>query len=271
MIVASAQIYVPVLTLVSAAAYLSAAGVSQARERLGRSGAALLALAALLHAAVLLIGLTSPPRFGFAPALSMTAWLALAAYGVESLRYRMRQLRWRLALIGAITVVLAWAFPGTPIREGAPVWLALHLALGIASYGLFAVAVLHAWLMARAELRMRQGATLLREESEGAPTMLPLLTLERLTFRFVRLGFVLLSFTIVQAWLFEAPSQMVWTHKTIFSLLAWLVFAVLLWGHWHWGWRGQRAVRMIYVGAGLLLLSYVGYHFVLEVLLHRGS
>ena len=48
------------------------------------------------------------------------------------------------------------------------------------------------------------------------------------------------------------------------------LFAALLWGRHSLGWRGQRAVRMVYAGAGLLLLSYVGYHFVLEVILRRG-
>ena len=107
--------------------------------------------------------------------------------------------------------------------------------------------------------------------------MLPLLTLERLTFHFVTLGFVLLTITILQGWFFSeqlygaiTSSQWRWSHKTIFSLLSWVVFAALLWGRHSLGWRGQRAVRMVYAGAGLLLLSYVGYHFVLEVILRRG-
>lgn len=107
--------------------------------------------------------------------------------------------------------------------------------------------------------------------------MLPLLTLERLTFRFVTLGFVLLTITILQGWFYSehlygavTSSHWRWSHKTIFSLLSWVVFAALLWGRHSLGWRGQRAVRMVYAGAGLLLLSYVGYHFMLEVVLHRG-
>lgn len=276
MIVASAQSYVPILTFASAVAYLAAAGLSHARTRLGRSGAALLALAALLHAVVLMLGMTSPPRFGFGPALSMTAWLALLAYGIESLNYQLLPLRWRLALTGAITVLLAWLFPGALLKAEASDLLPLHLALGIASYGLFAVAVLHAWLMSRAEARMRAGPALLPEGLEGNQGMLPLLTLERLTFRFVTLGFVLLTITIVQGWFFSeqlygtlSGRAGTWSHKTIFSILSWLVFAALLWGRHSLGWRGQRAVRMVYAGAALLMLSYVGYHFVLEVLLRR--
>ena len=65
-------------------------------------------------------------------------------------------------------------------------------------------------------------------------------------------------------------AQWRWDHKTVFSLLAWLVFAALLAGrHWQ-GWRGQRATRWLYAGAVLLLLAYVGSRFVFEVILGRG-
>lgn len=276
MIVASAQSAVPLLSLASVLAYLAAAGVSHARQRLGHGGSVLLGIAAVLHALVIALGLTHPLRFGFGPALSMTALLALLAYAIESRNYALQQLRWRLALIGAVTVLLAWLFPGPLLQSPASEWLPLHLALGVASYGLFAVAVLHAWLMSRAELRMRDGPALLQEDAATSTPMLPLLTLERLTFRFVTLGFILLTITIVQGWLFGEQLYGLtggwrWSHKTIFSLLSWLVFAALLWGRWRLGWRGSRAVRMVYAGAGLLLLSYVGYHFVLEVLLRRLS
>ena len=276
MIVASAQSAVPLLSLASVLAYVAAAGVSHARQRLGRGGSVLLAVAALLHMLVIALGLTHPLRFGFGPALSMTALLALLAYAIESRNYALQQLRWRLALIGAVTVLLAWLFPGPLLQSPASEWLPLHLALGVASYGLFAVAVLHAWLMSRAELRMRDGPALLQEDAATSTPMLPLLTLERLTFRFVTLGFILLTITILQGWLFGEQLYGLtggwrWSHKTIFSLLSWLVFAALLWGRWRLGWRGSRAVRMVYAGAGLLLLSYVGYHFVLEVLLRRLS
>jgi ABC-type uncharacterized transport system permease subunit len=35
------------------------------------------------------------------------------------------------------------------------------------------------------------------------------------------------------------------------------------------GWRGKKALRVLYTGAAFLLLSYVGSRFVLEVLLGR--
>ena len=46
---------------------------------------------------------------------------------------------------------------------------------------------------------------------------------------------------------------------------------MLMVGRARFGWRGKRAVRVLYIGAGLLLLAYVGSRFVLEVLLERST
>ena len=98
---------------------------------------------------------------------------------------------------------------------------------------------------------------------------MPLLQLERLTFRFVEAGFAVLTATLLIGAL--SSVHWVWDHKTVFSLLAWIVFAALLAGRWLRGWRGRRAAGWLYAGAALLLLAYVGSRFVLEVLLGRAA
>jgi len=55
----------------------------------------------------------------------------------------------------------------------------------------------------------------------------------------------------------------------LFAVLAWLVFAALLWGRRYRGWRGSLAVRTLYIGALMLLMSYAGSRFVTEVVLGR--
>lgn len=108
----------------------------------------------------------------------------------------------------------------------------------------------------------------------GHDSGLPLLTLERLTFRFVSAGFVLLTATLAAGWLFGEQlygKAWVWNHKSVFSLLSWLTFAVLLIGRARFGWRGRSAVRVLYAGAALLLLAYAGSRFVMEVLLERAA
>lgn len=221
----------------------------------------------VLHGLALAEGLLGePPRFGFAPALSTTVWLVLAVYAVESRLLPQLQAQWALAGLGAFAVALAKIFPGSSYTHVASIWLPLHWAFGIASYGLFAAAVVHGWLMQRSERAMRLAA----QNTAGVPLM----TLERLTFRFVEAGFVLLSATLLVGWLFAEQLYgpglaWKWNHKTIFSVLAWLSFAGLLIGRARMGWRGLKAVRVLYLGTGLLLLGYAGSQFVLEVVLKR--
>ncbi|MEO7246307.1 MAG: cytochrome c biogenesis protein CcsA [Rubrivivax sp.] len=200
-------------------------------------------------------------RLGFAPVLSMTVWLVIAVHTVESRFVPLPAVRRVLAASGAAAVALAWVFPGD-VRAIDSTWAPLHFALGVASYGLFGVAVLHAALLGNAERRLR-----LRGPDAGHGNGMPLLQLERLTFRFVDAGFVVLTATLALGIVHRAHWQ--WDHKTVFSLLGWAVFAALLLGRHLRGWRGRQATRWLYAGALLLLLSYVGSRFVLEVLLHR--
>ena len=102
--------------------------------------------------------------------------------------------------------------------------------------------------------------------------MPPLLALERLLFQVLWAGFALLTLTVFSGVLFSEQlfgRPVALSHKTVFALMSWLIFAALMWGRWRHGWRGRLAVRWTLAGFVLLLLAYVGSKFVLEVLLHR--
>lgn len=262
MILATGFEAIAALSFAAALAYaVSAAGASRLG---GRSAALALGAGWLLHLGAIALALAaSPPRFGFAPALSMTAWLVITVYAVEKQIFPQLAARWALGIGCAAAVLLPVAFPGEPLRMASMLG-PLHLALGVASYGLFGAAAVHAWLMMRAEHSIRAGA--------DAQAGLPLLTLERLTFRFASAGFAVLSATLLAGIVFrEHLGPWRWDHKTVFSILAWLVFAFLLLGRARFGWRGRKAVRVLYAGSLLLLLAYAGSRFVIEVVLRRAA
>ncbi|MDE2394685.1 MAG: cytochrome c biogenesis protein CcsA [Burkholderiales bacterium] len=201
-------------------------------------------------------------RLGFAPVLSMALWLVVAVYAVESRFVPLPSVRRWLALLAIAALLIELAFPGEA-REYASPLAPLHFVLGVASYGLFGAALLHALMLDAADRRLRQ-----RGAASASAFGMPLLQLEKLTFRFVEAGFAVLSATLVLG----AVSETRWSldlHKTVFSVLAWLVFAALIVGRRRSGWRGLRATRWLYAGTLLLLLAYVGSRFVFEVLLGR--
>jgi ABC-type uncharacterized transport system permease subunit len=224
----------------------------------------------LMHALALGLLVTGLGRadgglhFGFAAALSATAWLVIGVHEVESRLLPVPGVRRVLAACGVAAVALLLAFPGEPLVPEASRWLPLHWMLGMASYGLFGAAVLHAVLLDAADRRMRSKVP----AAGPGPLGMPLLALEKLTFRFVEAGFVVLSLALLLGLVTGAQSDgWRWDHKTVFSMLGWAVFAGLIAGRRLRGWRGRKATRWLYVGAALLLLAYVGSRFVLEVLL----
>ncbi|MBQ0957853.1 cytochrome c biogenesis protein CcsA [Ideonella sp. 4Y11] len=221
----------------------------------------------LLHGLLLLagadfLGSHGGLRLGFAPVLSFTLWLVLGVHGIESRLMPVGQLRRLLAWCGVAAVALAWLFPGEVRAVAHSRWAPLHWVLGLTSYGLFGAAVLHALMLDSADQR-------LRGKGPGPATALglPLLKLERLTFRFVEAGFVVLTLALVLG--LASPNWSWRDHKTVLSLLGWATFAALIAGRLWRGWRGRQATRWLYAGTLLLLLAYVGSRFVLEVLLHR--
>ena len=81
--------------------------------------------------------------------------------------------------------------------------------------------MLHGVLLDAAERRLR-----LRSGAARRAFGMPLLQLERLTFRFVEAGFAVLTATLVLG--VVTATQWRWDHKIVFSLLGWAVFAALL-------------------------------------------
>jgi len=268
MILSSASDAIPggwLVALAAVAAYVLAAFPGRVD---GRRQPTALVVGVVLHALLLVLdisGLGSASggaRLGFGPVLSLTVWLVLAVHTAESRLVPQAGVRRVLALMGAAAVLLAWALPGEAQPLSGSPWVPLHWLLGVASYGLFGAAVLHAAMLDAAEKRMRRHAG-------GPPSAfgMPLLQRERLTFRFVEAGFVVLSAALLLG--IATVPQWRWDHKTVFSLLGWAVFAALLGGRKLQGWRGRRATRWLYAGALLLLLAYAGSRFVMQFVLGR--
>ena len=153
----------------------------------------------------------------------------------------------------------------------------MHFIIANVAYGLFAIAALHAVLMLFAERRLHALRGALERNSGGwlsswLDTLPPLLTLEKLLFRLIGAGFVLLTLTLVSGVLFSEQllgRPLTFDHKTVFAVLSWLMFGALLTARKVSGWRGRAALRWVIASFVALLLAYVGSRFVFEVLLHR--
>jgi len=231
----------------------------------------------LFHGAALGMEVSSPIgiRLGFALMLSSALWISVLAYWLENWQLPLEGLRLLILPSAAFQVLLPIFFPGQLISmSGKSIWFPAHIAIALLAYSTLTIAAFHAVLMTMQEARLRNRGSLFSAGWLGAALeRLPaLLMMERILFRLVLIGFVLLSFTVLSGLVFSKDIFGVavrWDHKTIFTLLSWALFGVLLVGrHWR-GWRGKTALSLTLSGFATLLFAYVGSRFVFEVILHR--
>ncbi|WP_338846274.1 cytochrome c biogenesis protein CcsA [Massilia sp. W12] len=214
-------------------------------------------------------------RLGFAVVLSLTMWVSVAAWLLENRNLALDGLRVLMLPVAAVSCLLPLAFPGAlQLLEHKSPLFGWHILIAILAYASLTIAVFHAVLMALQESRLhaRQG----QESWFGAilDRLPALLTMERLLFRLIAIGFTLLSLTVLSGIVFSEQlfgRPLRFDHKTVFTLLSWFLFGILLAGRSFRGWRGKTALGFTLSGFGALLLAYVGSRFVLEVILHRGS
>jgi ABC-type uncharacterized transport system permease subunit len=232
-----------------------------------------------IHGALLYSEIFAAPelRFGFAQALAVMIWLAVLICWVEALFYRMEALYPAALLAAAVCAPLPAFYPGRVTPDSVSFEFRLHLIFGLLAYSLFIVATLHALLISRVERRLHgvhgdargEPGTVLEGPLGGVP---PLLSLEQLVFRLTAAAFTVLTLTFVIGVAYSEAffgRALRFDHKTLFVVLSWLTFGLLLAGQLLYGWRGRTAFRWTVAGFVMLMLAYPGSRFVLEVILHR--
>lgn len=147
-----------------------------------------------------------------------------------------------------------------------PGGLEIHVITSIVAFAVLGIAVVQALLLAWQDRRLRH-----RHPGGLVRALPPLQEMEHLLFQMIRLGFVLLTLALITGtfYLEDLFAQHL-AHKTVFSVVAWAIFALLLCGRWRYGWRGRTAIRWTLGGFAALLLAYFGTKLVLELILGRG-
>lgn len=166
------------------------------------------------------------------------------------------------ALVGMIIGYIGRA-PYRPITD-ISIGLEAHILLSLAAYCVLLMAALQA-LFLRLQIRELKHQSIHRFWVNKLPS---LQSMESLLFDMLLVGFVLLSIALGIGFVYvEDLMAQHLAHKTVFSVLSWLLFGALLLGNWRAGWRGKRAANMTIYAFILLAIGFVGSKFVLEMLL----
>lgn len=223
-------------------------------------------LAITLHLIALALGLVHEGslRIGIAEAASLFFWQSALLLWLFALREP-------VSVIGSVIYPLAGVFAIWGAVDPSPVssvriadWqVSLHVILSLLSAGLLTLAAVQSLALAAQDRLLHR-----HRLAPASGRLPPLQTTERVLFQLIAVGFILLSLTLLSGlWFVHDWLAQHLAHKTVLSITAWLIFGVLLWGRWQFGWRGRTAIRWALAGYLTLVLAYFGSRVVLEQIL----
>jgi len=224
--------------------------------------------AVVLHALVLYFNLHTDQgiNLAFFQAVSLAGWTIALVTLVSAFSKPVENLAiFMFPFIAAALLIAGFSESNMLFTAGGSWKLGLHVLTSLLAWSMFAIASVQAlllWVQDR-HLHNRHPGGFIR-------ALPPLQTMESLLFEFIAIGLLLLTGSLVTGFLFlEDMFAQHLVHKTVLSLVAWVIFAVLLWGRFRFGWRGKKALQWTIGGFLVLLLAYFGSKAVLELILQR--
>ena len=204
---------------------------------------------------------------GLLEAMSLLGWTLAVLACLISIDKHNRVLGAILMLSAAVGAAAGTGLGvGRSYAEATLGWeLTAHILLSMGAAALLFAAAVTAVLLVILDRRLRT-----RRIADLSSALPPLDALEKIMFRLVAAGFGLLTLALITGFVFVTnlfTQNLV--QKTVLSLIAWLVFGVLLIGRLRFGWRGRSAVRWTLSGFAILAVAYFGVKFVLEYLFGR--
>ena len=197
--------------------------------------------------------------------VSMVLFVGLAAIARQAWRLTVLLLPYLILL--AVVATMWQQAPGRLLPEEAvPVaWLQAHIVASVATYGLLTIAAVAglAVLLQERALRVKRPTGLTR-------LLPPVADSERLQVRLLIASEIVLGLGLLTGMATQYLSSgglLAFNHKTLFSVLTFVLIAALLAAHYRTGVRGRRAARLVLLAYLLLTLAYPGVKFVTDVLL----
>jgi ABC-type uncharacterized transport system permease subunit len=219
----------------------------------------------LLHAIVLnfLIYQPSGLNLEFFVSFSLISWLISVQILLSCIFRRIESLGIVVFPMSGLAIVLALIDFTDPLIISGNNALQGHIMISVIAYSLIMLGAIQAVLLAYQDhsIRSHQPGGLIR-------FLPPLHDMETLLFQFLSFGFVGLSASLVSGFIFlEDIFAQHLVHKTVLSIIAWIILGTLLVGRYQFGWRGKIAIRWSVSAFTLLMLAYFGSKLVLEFIL----
>jgi ABC-type uncharacterized transport system permease subunit len=254
-----------ILALIPASLYLF-----RGRDRSGIVFWAVIVVAGFGPLAAVWLSFDGAWRTGVSLALWITVALSVWLYAVLA---AMTKTCWRLGplllpyLLGLAILATLWSqAPERPMISTAPLgWIGLHIATSIFTYAILTVAAVAGLAVSLQERSLKS------KRPTALNRLLPSVAdAERLQIGLMISAQAVLSIGLVSGMatqFFTTGDLLVFDHKILLTLSAFLTIGGMLIVHYRTGLRGRKAARVVLVAYLLLTLGYPGVKFVTDVLL----
>ena len=218
--------------------------------------------------ALLLSSLIYPQKglisLGFFTALCLISWLVTVQILISSLYRPMESLGIIMFPFSGLTSVIASIIPSSqPASLVSDQFIHGHIMVSVIAYSLIMLSALQAIALAYQDHSIRS-----HHPGGFIRYLPPLHDMETLLFQMLGFGFIFLSTALISGFFFVDDlfaQQLV--HKTVLSIISWVILAILLFGRLKFGWRGKIAIRWTLTAFIFIMLAYFGSKLVLEFIL----
>jgi ABC-type uncharacterized transport system permease subunit len=239
-------------------------------KNLTNLNALLIGIGLLAHFTILKASISfNPMNLGFSNALIATSFFSILIFWILNFNKNFNYLQPFLLIPSAFLLIIHPLFVSNHFltTDLSPLFMT-HIAIALLAYSLFTFSAYVAIFILIFEKKLHQK----KKIDMILSGFQPLIEMENFLFNINKFGFILLTITLLSGILFSeqlfgTPLQL--NHKTVFSILAWLIYGLLLVGKRLYGWRGRNSIYISLTAFVFLLLSYLGSKFVLEIILHR--
>lgn len=222
-------------------------------------------VAMLLQAAALNTLIIQPQglNLGFFAAFSLIAWLISIQILLSSIYRRIESLGIVVFPVSGIASVVASLHISDHLISITDNAVRGHIMVSVIAYSLITLGACQAGLLAYQDRSIRQ------HHPGGFIRFLPPLhDMETLLFQFLSFGFICLSASLLSGFIYlEDIFAQHLVHKTVLSIIGWLILGILLFGRYKFGWRGKIAINWTLWAFAFLMLAFFGSKLVLEFIL----
>lgn len=206
-----------------------------------------------LISSTLALGGTSAFALNAVQAINFSTAILVLGFLVSSIRNDILIIGKALYPFAATGILIAMVTPkphGIVITPG----IMAHILISVVAFSIMALAAVEATLIQLIRARLKK-----HKVSAINKMIPPLQTLEAMLMQTIRCGLIILSAAILTgAYFVEQFFSLQLIPKTTLTLMAWLLFSILLIGHSWFGWAGRVVTRVTLTGYFLLLLGFIG-------------